>query len=231
MRCKINKEARFLYFIFLILFFQKTNAAGQYLDTIVVSTDIASLISKKGILYQGIDNVLEISGVHLKNKEVFVTTSNGKAYLMDNKIYLMPRKKGFANVQVSWNNNTDTLYKVNKRFYVVALPLPVLMVDNIKLQDKNSINREIFMNCDSIHVFYGEDLLVANRWATISHFVLGYAYGNNFMKFEFEGKKIPDRFRKVVSRIPPGKEVTLRVYLQYRNGITASVKNFKTILY
>jgi len=226
---KIKKIARFIYFIlFLSLFLSKTYSQQQ--DTVIVFNGINSLISKKGFLYQGIDNALAIPGMQMPGN-ISIHTNNGEAYLMDNKLYLMPEKKGFADVQVSWTKNIDTLCVLKKRFYVLAFPLPTLMVDNIKLQDGCDINRKIFMTSDSIHVFYSDDLLMEHERATISHYVLGYDYGSNFMKFEFEGKMITDGFREVVSRIPPGKEVSLRVYLHYQNGITASVKTFKTILY
>ncbi|MFW5804772.1 MAG: hypothetical protein ACOCWG_06035 [bacterium] len=210
-------------------------------DTILVNT------SYSNTFYLGIDNIFKINKPVFKDSvyvdSVFtgfkyqdsisqsleLSTNNGKILKDNGYYYIIPKTQGLATVYLKDKNNKKIIHE--KEFPVKKLPsLKVTMCDLI-LNDVKTINRLFLLACDSIGVYYTDDLVDSQKWLTITRFSIGYNYGNYFIEYASRNNRYTSQMISGIKKISPGNMLRINITCENKTGFKIVIPTISIKVY
>ncbi|HEX2935245.1 MAG TPA: hypothetical protein VHO72_07815 [Bacteroidales bacterium] len=220
-----------LYILFFIYFaFSSLNIYAQridYNDSLLIrkyrnKVYPKSVTSLSNILYAGIDNDLVMIYPDNKSKtyNYIVSTNNGSLYKTDDGYLNIPRNAGRAFFSIYLiNEDHDTLLIGKKQFVVRNLPLASIKVGDVLISEGAELNKALFLNGDSIKLFFTDDLPESAEWYVVKSFTVGYPYGKQFISAENNGPVIGDDIKNLLNKVTEDRELSIRVNIVAPSGI------------
>ena len=174
---------------------------------------IITLSSAKGVLYSGIDNFLKIDPGLIKGYDtVNVESNNGKVVSDSNNLLLIvPSRPGKVRLTINGITHSDTTEIGYKYFTVYGIPGPLLTINNVPINNPCTIPRRAMIECDSLGIFFSEDIAGSEKWLKISKFVLGYNYGGFYISHLNPGNILTNETKSILNKIGPDREISIRL--------------------
>jgi hypothetical protein len=202
---------------------------GKALD----SDDVISISSKQGILYNGIDNILRVDpSLYIEADTLLVTINNG-IIISDtcNKYLCIPSNIGTLWLTIFSVKGNDTLMLGYKYFPVVNIPDPLLTLNSRPIKTPAFISKNELLDCDSLGVYFSDDILGSEHWMVVSEFSLGYSYGGFYVSHNNPSSKFTTETREIINRLGPDREISIRPTLRSRGNIFKSVPIYRIRIY
>jgi hypothetical protein len=191
------------------------------------SKSIKSVNSKSNRLYTGIDNVIYFISNGISYDSLFFTCSNGPVYEDEGIYYCHPVRSGRARIGVyglsTSLNKTDTVQIAYCDFVVQSLPAPSIKIDGTIIKDLLPVQKNFFVNNDSLSIFYSDDIIGSNEWLEVESFTIGYAVSGYFKSFYNDGRILTEANKQIVYRLRPGTELSIKVKVSNPDDITINL--------
>lgn len=219
------------YTLFFIYFaFSSLNLYSQhidYKDSLLIrkyrnKVYPKSVTSISNTLYAGIDNDLVVVYPDDKSKtyNYLITTNNGSLYKTDEGYLTIPKSAGRAFFSIYLiNEDRDTLLIGKKQFVVRNLPLASIKVGNVIINEGAELSKALFMNGDSIKLFFTDDVPESAEWYVVKSFTVGYPYGKQFISAENNGPIIGKDIKDLINKVTENREISIRVNIVAPSGI------------
>lgn len=181
-----------------------------------------SVTSLSNTLYAGIDNDLVMVYPDDKSKayHYMITTNNGSLYKTEDGYLNIPRNAGRAFFSIYLiNEELDTLLIGKKQFVVRNLPLASVKVGNVVIREGAELNKALFLNGDSIKLFFTDDVPESAEWYVVKSFTMGYSYGRQFISAENRSPVIGEDIKNLISKVTEDREISIRVNIVAPSGI------------
>lgn len=207
---------------------QAQSRYGKLLD----SNFLHILSSKKGVLYSGIDNFIEINPPDsIKNSILYFSANNG-IMLKDEQNYLViPKRSGKIRIMAYLINGNDTLIYGHRYLNVERVPEPKLKINQLILDEKGYLLKSELLKCDSLEIIFDPDIIGSETWYKVQSFTIGYSYGS-FYKSYFNNGNIPSsRTRRIISRISPGKKIVIRTKAEGEGNVVMDLPIYRLTIY
>lgn len=222
------KQFYALFFIFFaISCFDTYSQRIDYNDSLLIrkyrnKVYPKSVTSVSNTLYAGIDNDLVMVYPDEKSKtyNYIVTTNNGSLYKTEDGYLNIPRNAGrsFFSIYLI-NEDHDTLLIGKKQFIVRNLPLASIKVGNVLISEGAEINKSLFMNGDSVKMFFTDDLPESAEWYIVKSFTVGYPYGKQFISADNDGPVVGEDVKSLINKVTENREISIRVNIVAPSGI------------
>lgn len=181
-----------------------------------------SVTSLSNTLYAGMDNDLVMVYPDEKSKtyNYIITTNNGSLYKTEEGYLNIPRNAGRAFFSIYLiNEDQDTLLVGKKQFVVRNLPLASIKVGNVLIREGAKVNKALFMNGDSVKLFFTDDLPESAEWYVVKSFTVGYPYGRKFISADNNGPVIGEDIKNLISKVIDERDISIRVNIVAPSGI------------
>ncbi|MBN1949558.1 MAG: hypothetical protein JW801_00040 [Bacteroidales bacterium] len=224
-------KAVFLMFL-MAGFSQNISSQGRY-GVALSETSIQCLSSKKGNLYQGIDNYLKVdTGFFVECEEINVISSNGIA-LWDsaNQYLLIPERAGKLRLSVGCVQCGQEEVMGYRYFNVTNVPEPQLMLDGVPIDNPASLPKSRLLTCDSLSIFFNDDLVGSSEWMLITDFQLGYNYGGFHVSHFNPSNKLSHETREIISRLGPDHEISIRATVKSLGDMRKQLPIYRIRIY
>lgn len=220
-----------IYMLFFIYFaFSSLNSYSQhidYKDSLLIrkyrnKVYPKSISSLSNTLYVGIDNDLVVVYPDEKSKtyNYIITTNNGSLYKTEEGYLTIPKNAGRAFFSIYLiNEDRDTLLIGKKQFVVRNLPMASIKVGNVVIREGAELNKALFMNGDSIKMFFTDDLPESAEWYVVKSFTVGYPYGKQFISAENNGPIIGGDIKNLINKVIDDRDISIRVNIVAPSGI------------
>jgi hypothetical protein len=197
------------------------------------ANSVISLTSKKGILYNGIDNVLSIDSSFFVNSDTLLVQTNNGVIVNDtcNRYLCIPRKIGTMWLTVYSVIKTDTLMLGFKYFSVQNIPDPLLTLNTRPISTPAKVSKNELMNCDSIGVYFTDDIEGSEKWMSVVDFSLGYSYGGFYVSHLNPSNKFTIETKAIINQMGPDKEISIRPTVRSEGKILRSLPIYKIRIY
>jgi hypothetical protein len=226
----------FKYHIILVfLFFSHSlSVFSQYrLGNHLNENSVVTLSSSKGVLYNGIDNFLKIDpNLTIGYDTVCIESNNGKVVPDSNNLLLIiPDRVGKVRLTLIGLNKNDTSEIGYTYFNVIGIPDPKLTINNIPISTPCTIPRKVIINCDSLGIFFSEDIAGSDKWMKISKFVLGYNYGGFYIAHLNPTNILTLETKKILNKIGPDREISLRLTTESEGMVYKDLPIYRITIY
>ena len=207
------------------------NAQGR-LGILLEENSIRCVSTNSGYLYRGIDNFIQLNDSLLrKYNELTLQTSNGTVKKDSNNLFIViPAKSGRIRLTVL-NALNDTTAIGYEYLEVKQVPQPKLMLNNYKIDSKAQLPKSLLMNCDSLSVFFSDDLPESQYWLQITEFTLGYNYGGFHVSYPNPSNHVLFETKEIINRLGPEHEISIRVKVSSEGKITKELPIYRITLY
>ena len=101
------------------------------------------------------------------------------------------------------------------------------MKDNLFAQ----IPKSLLMDCDSLSIFFTDDLPGSNAWIQITEFTLGYNYGGFHVSFLNPSNHILFETKEIINRLGPEHEISIRVKVKSIGKIIKELPIYRLTIY
>jgi hypothetical protein len=194
---------------------------------------IVTLSSSKGVLYSGIDNFLKVDCNLTKSYDTIVIDSNNGRIASDsnNLILIVPDRPGKVRLTLSGINSKDTNELGYTYFNVVGIPEPLLMINNLPITTPCTIPRKIMINCDSLGIYFSNDIAGSEKWMKISKFVLGYNYGGFYIAHQNPTNILTLDTKKILNKIGPDREISIRLTTESEGMVFKELPIYRITIY
>jgi hypothetical protein len=196
--------------------------------------NIKTISSNGNNLYNGIDNYLQLIYPDRQSStfKYYLTTNNGDLYEYDETSYLtIPKNIGrsFISIHVITDEN-DTLLIGKKQLPVLNLPFPTLKIGNTLINDNTDIDKNIFLNGDTLKIYFTDDLPESSSWYKIEGFSIGYSFGKIYVSADNNGSVFTEEAKKLLAKIKPGWDVNIKINTVSPSGLLRNLPlvKFKT---
>lgn len=189
------------------------------------------LNSIHNILYISIDNPIKIVQEDVSFKNLYVTSNNGKLIRKEDHFVAIPQKKVSTKLHVHKVTPEDTVSLKIKELTTIYLPDPVVTMNNKKMTGQDKISKEFLLKCDSVGIYFSDDITTSQNWFEIEGFRLGYFYGSHYLSINNKGAKIQSKIKDRIRKIPQGHKITIHVQLKADNNIAIKGPTFRSKLY
>lgn len=202
-------------------------------DSVNVTVDkrfIDVVNSKQNILYQGIDNPLKINTEN--NENLIIKTNNGIVY-KDNGVFVaIPSKIHETELKIfETNENQDTILIYRAFLQTIRFPMPLLKLGDKVFDEMKEIDRNFLIQCDTIGIFFTDDIIGIENWYKITSYSFGYIYGNHYISFDINGNILDINTKKRLLSLSSGTEIIIRVTIISNSNISIKRPIFRAILY
>ncbi len=224
-------QYRLTFLICIVISQYQINAQGR-LGVLLEENSIQCISTNSGYLYSGIDNYIKVSdSILLKYPELTMHTSNGVVKKDSINLFLViPSKPGRIRLTV-FNAFNDTSAIGYEYLQVKQIPEPKLMLNNYKIDSRAQIPKSLLMNCDSLSVYFTDDLPGSQLWLQITEFTLGYNYGGFHVSYPNPSNHILFETKEIINRLGPEHEISIRVKALSGGVITKELPIYRIILY
>jgi hypothetical protein len=189
--------------------------------------------SRSDVLYDGIDNVIEIQypdEVSKGFKYVF-KTHNGILFEQDNSYITIPRNAGRAFISTYYvSERKDTILFGKKEFEVRNVPIPTLKIGNEIIKELSIVDRAAFIKNDSLKVYFTADIISSESWCSVEYFSIGYTYGGRYISIDNKGAILSKRTKDFIRRLQPNQNMVIKVSEVNCNKIIKNLPLVKFII-
>jgi len=162
---------------------------------------IVSLTSKRGVLYNGIDNILKLNQpLDSVIKYTFLMQTNNGYITKDTGTYYLciPQRTGELRLTLFKIAAYDTIMIGYRFFLVENIPDPLLTINSRPISTPITLPKMALLNCDSLGVFFSEDIPGSDGWMTITEFTIGYSYGGFYVSHTNLTNKLTDKTKALI---------------------------------
>ena len=143
---------------------------------------------------------------------------------------VIPAKSGRIRLTV-FSTHNDTVVIGYEYLQVKQVPEPKLMLNNYKIDARAQLPKSLLMNCDSLSVYFTDDLPGSQLWLRITEFTLGYNYGGFHVSYPNPSNHILFETKEIINRLGPEHEISIRVKASSEGEITKELPIYRIILY
>jgi hypothetical protein len=207
------------------------NAQGR-LGVLLKENSIQCVSTNSGNLYSGIDNYVKISdSIQHEYVDLSLKTSNGIVEKDSNDLFLViPAKPGQLRLTIIDQENDSSAIGY-EYLQVKKVPGPVLMLNNYQIESSAQIPKSLLMDCDSLSIFFTDDLPGSNAWIQITEFTLGYNYGGFHVSFLNPSNHILFETKEIINRLGPEHEISIRVKVKSIGKIIKELPIYRLTIY
>ncbi len=194
---------------------------------------IISLTSKKGILYNGIDNLMQLDQSELFEYDTLLLFTNNGYIIKDtlNRYLCYPEKVGTLWLTINSVLNNDTSMVGFKYFSVENIPDPLLTLNDQPIETPITLSKASLHNCDSLGIFFSDDIAGSEYWMTITEFSLGYSYGGFYVSHNNPGNKFSSTTKNIISRLGPEREISIRPFVLSEGKVFKQLPIYRIKIY
>jgi hypothetical protein len=194
---------------------------------------IISLTSKKGILYNGIDNLMMIDSSLFVGSDTLIVKTNNGIFLNDtcNNYLCIPNKLGTMWLTIYAVTGSDTSMLGYKYFQVLNIPEPLLTINGRPMETPAFLSKNELMDCDSLGVYFSEDIAGSEQWMIITEFSLGYSYGGFYVSHTNSSNKFTFETREIINRLGPDREISIRPTAKAQGNIMKPLPIYRIRIY
>lgn len=205
----------------------QTRYGGELPDSILIAVN-----SRNNILYTGIDNEIwvDYSGLGEYNKYILIV-NNGIVFPYDNNYIAMPERTGKARFLLFGINGLDSTLIGYTYFQVNNIPEPMLVIDSVLVKENDMVNKQHFLNSESLDIFISDDIIGAENWFKILEFTLGYVYGGYYVEHTNKSNKISRKTKQIIYTIGPSKEIIIKPIVEGEGNLIKELPIFRLTLY
>lgn len=207
------------------------SAQGR-LGILLEKNSIQCISTKSGSLYSGIDNYIRISdSLRVNYSNLALKTSNGTAEKDSNDLFLViPAKPGRIRLTVLVSDD-DTTAVGYEYLQVKPVPEPKLMLNSLKIDSRVELPKSLLMDCDSLSVFFTNDIPGSDLWLQITEFTLGYNYGGFHVSFPNPSNHILYETKEIINRLGPEHEISIRVKVNAEGKVMKELPIYRITIY
>jgi hypothetical protein len=223
---------RFLFITFLYFSLLHTNAQGR-LGILLEDNSVICISTRSGDLYSGIDNYVKIKeSIRNEYHNLILKISNGIVQKDTNELFLViPVRPGRARLTIFNLENEDTLAIGYNYIEVRGVPDPKLMLNNYKINATALLPKSLLMGCDSLSIFFSDDLPGSEMWLRITEFTLGYNYGGFHVSYLNPSNFISLETKEIINRLGPEHEISIRVKVEAEEKLMIELPIYRITLY
>jgi hypothetical protein len=221
-------------FFLILVFLGMISAAGQVRQGRQLEAgSIVSLTSKKGILYNGIDNTLAVDTSLYGDADGIIVKSNNGILVHDtcNRYLCIPDKLGTMWLSLYAVKGFDTSKIGFKYFSVINIPEPLLTINDRPVKTPSDISKSELLHCDSLGVYFTDDIPGSQNWMTITEFSLGYSYGGFYVEHVNPSNKFTRETIIILNRIGPDRVISIRAKVKAEGKIMKPLPIYRLTLY
>lgn len=226
--------SKYQIIILFLVFFPTKILLSQYrLGNHLSDKSIVTLSSPRGLLYSGIDNFLTVDPSITKSYDTILIESNNGKIVPDsnNLILIVPDRPGKVRLTLNGLKHKDTTEIGYRYFNVLGIPEPKLTINNIPISTPCTIPRKAMINCDSLGIFFSEDIAGSDKWLKISKFVLGYNYGGFYIAHLNPTHILTIDTKKILNKIGPDREISIRLTTESEGMVFKELPIYRITIY
>jgi hypothetical protein len=207
-------------------------AQGKY-GTQLPEGTIISITSRKGYLYAGIDNYLQVNQSLISECDTLLIAASNGTILFDtlNMFVLFPDRVGSMRLTIQCMKNSDTLITGYCYFTVFNVPDPVLTLNDQPIGSPLSISKASFLSSDSLGVYFGNDIYGSEKWIRITDFTIGYNYGGFHISHVNNSNKISAKTKEIISNLGPDHEISILISVKTEGNVQKQLPIYMISLY
>jgi hypothetical protein len=231
----MNKVCYLFYNFFIILLIGQAaaiQAQSRYGKPLAQNT-ITSITSTKEILYNGIDNLLVIDSLVYSQCDTILLQSSNGYILADtlNTFLCYPEKPGDLYLTLFSISENDTTVMGFKSFPVKNIPEPQLTLNTQPINTPVRLPKSVLINCDSLGIFFSEDINGSESWVKITEFSLGYIYGGYYVSHHNPSNKILKSTKDIINQLGPEKELSIKIKVRSEGKIIKQLPIYRIRVY
>jgi GldM C-terminal domain len=220
--------------ILIFLFLTSKTLLSQYrLGNHLNEKSISTLSSSKGLLYVGIDNLLKIDNSIIKDFDTINIESNNGSIVPDSNhlILIVPDRPGKVRLNLTGIRNKDSTEIGYKYFNVIGIPDPMLMINNIPINTPCTIPRKVVLSCDSLGIYFSDDIAGSDKWMKISKFILGYNYGGFYISHLNPTNILTNETKQILQKIGPDREISILLTTESEGMVYKELPIYRITIY
>ena len=197
-------------------------------------TSLVCISSLEGVLYSGIDNYVRVdSSLYADCDEIYLETTQGIAMKDTNNLFLViPERPGKVRVSLLCKNESGEEEVARYQlFHVRNLPEPQLTLDTIPISNPSYIAKNVLIRCDSLGVYFSDDLVGSSEWLSITEFQLGYTYGGFHVTHKNETNKISEETKSILNQLGPDHEISIRTTVRAMGNVRKQLPIYRIRIY
>ena len=200
---------------------------------LLAKNTIIPCISKSGYLYVGIDNpiLIMVENPEPCSDHVFVKSNNGKVYVLNDTINLMPLRSGKTRLQLYAVCNGDTSNLGYTYITTKNVPDALITLNDSAITTPVRMSKIDLLNADTIGIFVSHDILHANIWFQIVSFELGYYFGGYYVSHSIRGNVFDHKSKEIIRSLAPDKILSLRVKVTSEGEVTKQLPVYRIHVY
>jgi len=194
---------------------------------------VTCLTSLHGSLYSGIDNYIMIdTSLTQACDTFFLTITNGTVYSDTlNSFLILPSRPGNARVVLKCIQDLDTVILGYRNFSVFNLPEPQIVLNGKPLRSNASLSKSEFYSCDSVNVYFSDDLPGSGEWLKIKSFTIGYTYGGFHVSHTNESNIISEKTRQLISTLRPDYAISVKFIVESEGKVKKQLPIYRINIY
>jgi hypothetical protein len=223
----------FTYFFIIVYCCNEDLLSQSRFGTELDNTKVTAISSRNGILYKGIDNFVQISPLlQSKYDSLLVLCNNGSVLSeKDNILYVIPVRLGKIRLMLYGITGNDTISLGYTYFEVRAVPEPRLTIDNIPIFTHSAMPRRVLQNCDSLGIYFSNDIVGSENWLKITGFVLVYNYGGFNISHTNPSRVFSKETKAILNRIGPDREIGILPIVEGDGNLSKRLPLYRIKIY
>lgn len=205
----------------------QTRYGNELSDSVFIAID-----SRNNILYTGIDNYIKYDYSKFEDRYEYILKVNNGIVFPDSNYYVaIPDRPGNARFLVFGLKDSDTTLLGYKYFKVKNIPEPLLAIDTLRLKEEDVINKNHFLNSDSLNIYISEDIIGSENWFKIVKFTLGYVYGGYYVEHTNNTNILSQETKQIIFTIGPTKEIIIKPVVKATGSLIRDLPIYRLTLY
>lgn len=205
----------------------QTRYGNELSDSVFIAID-----SRNNILYTGIDNYIKYDYSKFEDGYEYILKVNNGIVFPDSNYYVaIPDRPGNARFLVFGLKDSDTTLLGYKYFKVKNIPEPLLAIDTLRLKEEDVINKNHFLNSDSLNIYISEDIIGSENWFKIVKFTLGYVYGGYYVEHTNNTNILSQETKQIIFTIGPTKEIIIKPVVKATGSLIRDLPIYRLTLY
>jgi hypothetical protein len=191
---------------------------------------IVAIQSYGNYLYAGIENILHVN----KQKVGYpyeLKTDNGDIFFYKGNYNIMPAFLGTATVFLHKKKGDTSIIMFQKSFFVKRLPRLKISMCDLIINKAIRIDKRYLLACDSIDVYYTDDLIGSGDWLEVIRFSIGYSYGAYYVDYTSMNNKMTQQMKEAIKNMRPGQNLNFHVTCINTDGVKVSVPKISVQVY
>lgn len=189
--------------------------------------------SYKGYLYQGIDNYIEVDSQVFYRAEIVELEGNNGLVVKDtsNRFLVLPERAGKLRLNMIALSKEDTIMQGYRYFNVKYIPEPLLSFNGIPHPAETQISKSELLLCDSLTVYFNNDIPGSELWLLVTGFELGYNYGGLYVSHQNPSNRFSAETLQVINNLGPDHDISIKVDVEGTGKFRKQLPIYRIKLY